>query len=82
MRGRKLTKKQMETIQGNLFAFTKNFGEVRIERAEYGNGFYVFYPADSETWLQYCHDISYLDGWLYGIVQGVIRGEFAKFRTN
>ena len=71
-----LTKKQREIIADNLRAFTANFGVPCIERADYGNGFYAFYPAESESWIQYCYDVSYLDGWLYGIVQGAVRGEF------
>ena len=71
-----MTTRQKETIKANLQAFTNNFGKVRIEDADYGGGFYVFYPADSESWIQYCHNIDYLNGWLYGCVQGFMRGEF------
>ena len=71
-----MTKRQKETIKDNLNAFVANFGEVRIEKADYGPGFYVFYPVNAETWIQFCHNIDYLDGWLYGVVQGAIRGEF------
>lgn len=75
-----LTPKQKEKITDNLRAFTSNFGEPRIERADYGDGFYVFYPAESESWIQYCYSIDYLDGWLYGVVQGVARSEFKERR--
>lgn len=71
-----MTAKQKEIIKDNLRAFTANFGEVRIEDADYGGGFYVFYPTESESWIQYCYSIEFLDGWLYGIVQGAVRGEF------
>ena len=71
-----MTAKQKEIIKQNLNAFVSNFGEVRIEDADYGGGFYVFYPKESETWIHYCHNIHYLDGWLYGVVQGAVRGEF------
>lgn len=71
-----MTAREKEIIKDNLRAFTANFGEVRIEDADYGNGFYVFYPTESESWIQYCYSIEYLDGWLYGIVQGAVRGEF------
>lgn len=74
----KLTKYQISVLGNNLRAFTHNFGEPRIERADYGSGFYVYYPADSESYIQYCEDIHYLDGWLYGCVQGFLRGEFKK----
>lgn len=71
-----MTKRQREIIADNLRAFQANFGDVRIEDADYGGGFYVFYPTESDTWIQYCYDIDYLNGWLYGVVQGVVRGEF------
>lgn len=77
-----MTARQKEIIKDNLRAFTVNFGEVRIEDSDYGNGFYVFYPTESESWIQYCYDINYLNGWLYGVVQGVVRGEFKPYRTG
>lgn len=77
-----LTPKQKETIKDNLRAFINNFGEPRIERDNLGKGFYVFYPADSDSWIQYCYSIDYLDGWLYGVVQGVVRGEFKERRLT
>ena len=70
-----LTPKQKETIKDNLRAFINNFGEPRIERADYGNMFYVFYPADSDSWIQFCYNIDYLNGFLYGCVVGFRRGE-------
>lgn len=74
----KMTTRQNEIIADNLQAFTANFGAPRIERADYGSGFYVYYPANSDSYIQYCYDINYLNGWLYGCVQGAIRGEFKK----
>lgn len=65
-----MTKLQEELIADNLHAFIANFGEVRIEQDTYNKGFYVYSPANAETHVQYCYDISYLDGWLYGCVQG------------
>lgn len=73
-----MTKRQQEIIKNNLNAFVANFGEVRIEKADYGPGFYVFYPVDADNYIQFCHNIDYLDGWLYGVVQGFVRGEFKK----
>lgn len=73
-----MTKRQQDIISKNLNAFVNNFGEVRIEKADYGTGFYVFYPVDAESHIQFCHNIDYLDGWLYGVVQGFVRGEFKK----
>lgn len=77
-----LTPKQKETIKDNLRAFVNNFGEPRIERDDLGKGFYVFYPVDSDSWIQYCYSIDYLNGWLYGVVQGVVRGEFKERRST
>ena len=66
-----MTNKQKEIIKDNLRAFVYNFGPVRIENADYGGGFYVYYPPDSDSYIQYCQNINYLDGWLYGAMQGV-----------
>lgn len=77
-----LTKRQEDDIKDNLQAFTANFGAPRIERADYGSGFYVYYPANSDSYIQYCYDINYLNGWLYGVVQGFMRGEFKKGAQN
>lgn len=74
----KMTTRQNEIIADNLQAFTANFGAPRIERADYGSGLYVYYPANSDSYIQYCYDINYLNGWLYGVVQGFMRGEFKK----
>jgi hypothetical protein len=65
-----MTANQKEIIKDNLRAFINNFGPVRIEKEDCGKGFYVFYPVDDEGWVQYCYDIHYLNGWLYGVVQG------------
>ena len=66
-----MTNKQKEIIVDNLRAFEHNFGKVRIEKENYGRGFYVFSPADSDSYVQYCYNIDYLNGWLYGCVQAV-----------
>ena len=66
-----MTSRQKEIIRPNLRAFVYNFGDVRIENADYGGGFYVYYPPQSDSHIQFCPDIHYLDGWLYGAVQGV-----------
>lgn len=79
-----MSKKQNELIADNLRAFVNNFGEIRITKEDYGKGFYVYYPANSEegNYIQYCYDIDYLNGWLYGVVQGAVRGEFKPYRTG
>ena len=75
-----MTARQKEIIADNLRAFTHNFGEVRIVKEDYGKGWYVFYPSESDSYIQYCYNIDYLNGWLYGVVQGVVRGEFKEAR--
>jgi len=72
------TDDEIETVSDNLAAFINNFGKPRITKEDAGDGFYVFYPADkpNDSWIQFCYNVSYLDGWLYGIVQGRHRGEF------
>ena len=73
-----MTEKQKELIRDNLNAFIANFGNVRLEKADYGKGWFVFYPADSENYIQFCYDIDYLNGWLYGVVQGNIVRKLCK----
>lgn len=72
-----MTKKQKEIIADNLRAFEHNFGYIRIEKENYGKGFYVF-TSEKDSYVQYCYDIHYLNGWLYGAVQcacGMIKKE-------
>ena len=67
-----LTAKQAEIISGNLQAYIHNFGYIKITKADYGKGFYVFTSkerAEQFEWTQYCYNIDYLNGWLYGCVQ-------------
>ncbi len=71
-----MTGRQKEIIKDNLNAFVHNFGDVRIEKEDYGKGFYVHYPPENDSWIQFCYNIDYLNGWLYGVVQGKFRGEF------
>ena len=64
---------EKEILKDNLNAFVKNFGEVRIEKENFGAGYYVFSPSTSESYVQYCYNIDYLNGWLYGCVQGAMK---------
>lgn len=64
------TKSEMEKIEDNLMSYISNFGKPRIERSDDGNGFYVF-TDNSDSWRQYCYNIDYLNGWLYGCVQAI-----------
>lgn len=69
-----MTKRQREIIKDNLNAFKANFGYIAIEKEDYGKGFYVFTDEErkeSGSWTQYCYNIDYLNGWLYGAVQAV-----------
>lgn len=62
------TKGEMEIVRNNLQAYISNFGKPRIERGDDSKSFYVF-TDDSDSWRQYCYNIDYLNGWLYGCVQ-------------
>ena len=67
-----MTKRQKEIIKDNLNAYIANFGYIAIEKDDYGKGFYVFISEErkkSGSWTQYCYNIDYLNGWLYGAVQ-------------
>ena len=69
-----MTQKQKEIIADNLRAYKNNFGYIRIEKADYGDGFFVFTDeerTEQGSWTQYCYNIDYLNGWLYGCVQAV-----------
>ena len=57
-----LTSRQKEVIQDNLRAFIANFGSIRIERADYGTGFYCFVPEDNADFIQFCYNVDYLNG--------------------
>ena len=68
------TRSQMESINDNLRAYLANFDYLKITKADYGKGFYVYTDeqrAESGSWTQYCYNIDYLNGWLYGAVQAV-----------
>lgn len=67
-----LTAKQNELIKDNLRAYINNFGYIMIEKADYGSGFYVYTDeqrAAEGSYTQFCYNIDYLNGWLYGAVQ-------------
>ena len=64
------TKSEMEKVEDNLMSYISNFGKPRIKRSDDGNGFYVF-SDNSDSWRQFCYNIDYLNGWLYGCVQAI-----------
>lgn len=66
--------RQMMIIEDNLRAYKHNFGYIAIEKESCGKGFYVFTSPERKeqgNWTQYCCNIDYLNGWLYGAVQAV-----------
>ena len=72
-----MTKYEKEVIKENLQHFIKNFGNIRIE-SDGDKGFNVYLPSNSDWPIHYCHNIHYLDGWLYGCVQSANRREFRE----
>lgn len=63
-----LKAKQIELIKKNAEAFEYWFPELTIVASLQDKGFYV-YLAGREEYVQYCYNIDYLNGWLYGAVQ-------------
>lgn len=63
-----MTNKQQEIINDNLRAYLNNFKPIKIVTGDSGKDFYV-YEVGRDTWVQYCYNIHYLNGWLYGAVQ-------------
>ena len=68
-----MTNKQKEAIRDNLRAYCANFEPPVIVDADYGGGFYVFRNEEEHkndgSWVHFCYNIDYLNGWLYGAVQ-------------
>lgn len=75
-----LTEPQRAILRKNYNAFVNNFGDVRIARNPGGEGkLLIFYPPDSDAFVQVCENVDYANGWLYGVVQGnIIRGRLKK----
>ena len=70
-----MTKYQEELIEKNMQAYVTNFGYIGITRSADKKGFLVYKsPVDelTENYIQYCPNIHYLNGWLYGAVQGAL----------
>ena len=69
-----MTQREKEIIKDNLNAYINNFGYIHIEKEICGDGFYVFTSEERKeqgSWTQFCYNIDYLNGWLYGAVQAV-----------
>ena len=70
--GNAMTNRQKEIIKDNLNAYIANFGYISIEKADYGKVFDVYTSEERKeqgSWTQFCYNIDYLNGWLYGAVQ-------------
>lgn len=74
-----MTNRQKKVIEDNLNAYSANFGYISIENEECGKGFYIYTSPERKeqgAYTQYCYNIDYLNGWLYGAVQannGIIK---------
>jgi hypothetical protein len=67
-----MTTNEMEIIKDNLRSYKNNFDYIHIEKEECDEGFYVFTSEERKeqgSWTQFCYNIDYLNGWLYGAVQ-------------
>ena len=67
-----MTNKQKEKIKDNLNAYKANFGYIEIVKV--GKGFYIYTSKESRAsgcWTQFCENIDYVNGWLYGAVQAI-----------
>lgn len=78
--------KLSKDLENKIHAFIVNFGDLRIENYTKGGGYYVYYPADKPEgeYIQFCHNLDYLEGWLYGCVQGVrcVRPQMPTFEDE
>ena len=69
-----IPKSECDMICRNLRAFEANFGEVILYRNRAGAYKVYLDYADmvEDRYVQMCRNVDYLDGWLYGVVQGGI----------
>lgn len=69
------TKNEFEVIHDNLRAYLANVDYLCIEKANIRiGGYHVFTTEERReegAWTQYCYNIDYLNGWLYGCVQAM-----------
>ena len=70
-----LKQKEQEILADNYRAFIHHFERPVIINEDYGKGYYVFRNKEEYenggSYVQFCYDIDYLNGWLYGAVQAV-----------
>lgn len=71
------TNREWKIIEENIENFARNVKDFRIERGEL-EGFYVFVPSNAERYMNYSYSIEYLDGWFWGVVQGLRRKELKE----
>lgn len=67
-----MTKREKEIISDNLSTYIHNFGYIKIEKEDCGKGFYVYISEErylQGNYTQYCYNVDYLNGWLFGAVQ-------------
>lgn len=65
-----MTKREKDIINDNLQSYINNFGYITIEKQ--GKGFYVYTSKEKYVrgnYSEYCYNIDYLNGWLFGAVQ-------------
>lgn len=72
-----LRKSQISRIRDNLHAFDVNIRDYKIIEGDI-EGFYVYVPKNSESWMYYAQSLKELDGWLIGVVQGLNRKELKE----
>ena len=76
-----LTITELEIIAPNLRAYEHNFGELYIHKSPYHKRFLLYLneeDAKNGRHIHSCRNIEYLNGWLYGVVQGSIVREARK----
>jgi hypothetical protein len=68
-----ISENQAGTIKDNLHAYEANFETPFIIYDSASKGFEVYRTQEEfrngQGYVQFCYNISYLDGWLYGAVQ-------------
>ena len=61
-------------LKDNLQNFVHNFSNMKIIKGD-TSGYYV-YVENMDSPITYCPTREYLNGWLWGVVQGAKRKEF------
>ena len=64
----------MKLYHGSIVTVKKPSLRQGRPNTDYGKGFYIYTDeqrAESGCWAQYCYNIDYVNGWLYGAVQAI-----------